>query len=340
MTSSLKVLVAGGAGYIGTHMVKALLEAGHHPVTVDNLCTGHRELLPGGEFIRADIADTDRMKQVFQIFEFDAVMHFAAFIEVGESVSDPLKYYRNNVAATANLLHCMLHGGLRRFIFSSSAAVYGKPRYTPVDEDHPLAPVSPYGRSKQHVETMLEDCAAAHGLQYVSLRYFNAAGADASATIGERHRPESHLIPLVLDAASGKREDIKIFGTDYATPDGTCIRDYVHVNDLARAHLLALENLMSDGGCRIYNLGNSVGHSVRQVVDTAAEVTGKTVKVTPADRRPGDPAVLVAASQKIKTELNWKPQYEELGRIIRTAWNWHRKACLAETGAISRPLIQ
>jgi UDP-glucose 4-epimerase len=323
MSGTLNVLVAGGAGYIGTHMVNALLNAGHNSITLDNLSTGHRELLPGGEFIRGDIADTALVDQVFKTHAIDAVMHFAAFIEVGESVQDPLKYYANNVSATTNLLNCMLQNNVNRFIFSSTAAVYGEPLYTPIDEDHPLAPANAYGRTKQYVETMLADCAAAHDLQYVSLRYFNAAGADPSAAIGERHQPGSHLIPLVLDAAMGKRDHIELFGADYDTPDGTCIRDYIHVNDLVNAHLLSLSRLMNGGCCQVYNLGNSIGHSVRHVIDIAEKVTGKKVTVKVTDRRAGDPAELIAGSEKIKTELGWIPQYEDLQAIIQTAWDWH-----------------
>jgi UDP-glucose 4-epimerase len=306
-------------------MVKALLEAGHQPITLDNLSKGHRELLPGGAFIQGDIANDQLLDKIFQKQRVDAVMHFAAFIEVGESVAQPMKYFRNNAAATMALLDAMVRNEVKRFIFSSTAAVYGEPQYTPIDEDHPCQPTSPYGEAKRFVETMLPRLDDAHGLRFVSLRYFNAAGADPSGTIGERHQPESHLIPLVLDAAAGKRPHISIFGTDYNTPDGTCVRDYIHVNDLVSAHLLALNHLVRGGASKTFNLGNSSGYSVRQVIDTAAEVTGKSIHVIETGRRPGDPAVLVADSAKIKKELGWQPAYEDLGKIIRTAWNWTQR---------------
>lgn len=320
---ALNILVVGGCGYIGTHMVKALIQAGHHPITLDNLSTGHRNLLPGGDFVEGNIADAALLEHVFSSTHVDAVMHFAAFIEVGESVLDPIKYYRNNFSATANLLGAMIRHDVKRFIFSSSAAVYGEPDYTPIDEEHALNPTSPYGETKLWVEKMLAACDTAHGLRSISLRYFNAAGADASGTIGERHEPESHLIPLVLAAASGQRDNIRIFGTDYPTPDGTCIRDYIHVNDLVSAHLAAIEALMDGIGSRVYNLGNSQGISVRQVIETAQRVSGRPIHAIEDQRRPGDPAVLVAGSRKIKSELNWQPQFERLEDIVRTAWNWH-----------------
>jgi len=320
----LTVLVVGGCGYIGTHMVKALLNAGHDVVTLDNLSKGNRELLPGGEFIQGDIGDTAALDRVFTALRFDAVMHFAAFIEVGESVQEPLKYYRNNVSATVNLLEAMVRHKVDKFIFSSSAAVYGEPEYTPIDEDHPCRPTSPYGQTKLMVENILADCEAAHGLRSMALRYFNAAGADASGTIGERHDPESHIIPLVLKVVAGERDSIIIFGTDHPTPDGTCLRDYVHVNDLAAAHLLALETLNNGAPSAAYNLGNSNGISVREVIDTARRITGHPIPAVEGDRRPGDPAVLVAASDKARKELGWQPQFESLEDIIASAWVWHK----------------
>jgi UDP-glucose 4-epimerase len=319
----LNILVVGGCGYIGTHMVKALLAHGHRPITLDNLATGHRQLLPGGDFIQGGIDDTVLLDRVFTSHRIDAVMHFAAFIEVGESVHDPLKYYGNNVAATANLLAAMIRRDVRRFIFSSSAAVYGEPDYTPIDEDHPLNPTSPYGETKLWVEKMLAACETAHGLHAMCLRYFNAAGADESATIGEHHQPESHLIPLVLQTAAGARDHIAIFGTNYPTPDGTCIRDYIHVNDLVAAHLKAVEALMDNSGSRIYNLGNARGHSVREVIATAGRISGRPIPIVEAPRRAGDPAVLVAGSDRIKRELHWRPRHEDLDDIIQSAWNWH-----------------
>ncbi len=326
MTGRLNILVVGGCGYIGTHMVQALIAAGQCPITLDNLSTGHRDLLPGGEFIAGDIGDTALLDDIFASRRIDAVMHFAAFIEVGESVSDPLKYYGNNFARTANLLNAMIRHDVQRFVFSSSAAVYGEPDYTPIDEEHPLNPTSPYGETKLWVEKMLAACDRAYGLRAFVLRYFNAAGADESGTLGERHEPESHLIPLVLEVARGKREHIKIFGVDYPTPDGTCIRDYVHVNDLVSAHLAAIDALMEGAGSSVYNLGNSQGASVREVIDTAARVSGRPIPVVEDRRRPGDPAILVAASTKIKSDLNWQPRFESLEAIVRTAWKWHAQS--------------
>jgi len=321
----LNILVVGGCGYIGTHMVKALLEAGHRPITLDNLSKGHHELLPGGEFILGDIQDSGLLDQVFTTHAIDAVMHFAALIEVGESVQQPLKYYRNNVAATMNLLDAMVRHNVKQFIFSSSAAVYGEPDYTPIDEDHPLRPTSPYGETKLYVENILRACDTAYGLKSVCLRYFNAAGADPSGTIGERHDPESHLIPLILQVAIGQRDSIHIFGTDYPTPDGTCVRDYIHVNDLVAAHLLALDAQMAGAPTTIYNLGNGSGYSVRQVIDTVVKVTGRAIEVVEVPRRPGDPAVLVASAEKAQNELRWHPRRPSLEDIVHTAWNWHRK---------------
>ena len=321
----LNILVVGGCGYIGTHMIKALIEAGHHPITLDNLSTGHRSLLPGGDFIEGAIEDTALLDDIFSSQRIDVVMHFAAFIEVGESLQKPLKYYGNNFSATANLLGAMIRHDIKRFVFSSSAAVYGEPQYTPIDEDHPLNPTSPYGETKLWVEKMLASCDRAHGMNAISLRYFNAAGADASGTIGERHEPESHLIPLVLEAARGVREHIKIFGVDYPTPDGTCIRDYIHVNDLVSAHLAAIDALADGAGSAAYNLGNSQGISVREIIETAQRVCGRPIPVVEDARRPGDPAVLIAGSAKIKNDLNWRPRFESIEEIVRTAWKWHTK---------------
>ena len=318
------ILVVGGCGYIGTHMVKALLESGHDVVTLDNLSTGNRDLLPGGAFVMNDINDPVGLEQLFSSQRFDAVMHFSAFIEVGESVRDPQKYYRNNVVGTLNLLKAMLRHGVDRFIFSSSAAVYGEPDCTPIDEAHPCRPTSPYGHTKRMVETILEDFDRAYGFRSIALRYFNAAGADASGAIGERHDPESHLIPLVLKVATGERENITIFGTDHKTPDGTCLRDYVHVNDLVAAHLLALEALAKGVPSAAYNLGNSRGISVREVIDTARRITGHPIPALEGDKRPGDPAVLVASSDKARKELGWRPQFETLEAIVESAWKWHK----------------
>ena len=319
------ILVVGGAGYIGSHMVLDLLRAGYPVVTLDNLSRGHRELLPGGEFIAGDLGNPADLDTVFSRYPVKAVMHFAAWSLVGESVEKPLAYYRNNVANTITLLEAMQRYGIGHFIFSSTAAVYGEPRETPIAEDHPRAPTNPYGATKLAVERLLQDVSQATGMTYSILRYFNAAGADASGNIGERHQPETHLIPLVLQVAAGARESITVFGTDYPTPDGTCLRDYIHVSDLTRAHLLALEALLHGGDNSIYNLGNSTGYSVNQVIEVAREVTGHSIPAQLAERRPGDPAVLIADSGCIRNALGWKPEYEHLEDIVRSAWVWHRK---------------
>jgi len=316
------ILVVGGAGYIGSHMVIDLLEHGYEVVILDDLSTGYRDLVLGGDFIEGRLDDERLLAKIFSERKIDAVMHFAAFSLVGESVTNPLKYYRNNVAATAVLLDAMVRQGVKRFIFSSTAAVYGEPDTVPITEEHPCRPTNPYGATKLAVERMLRDCDAAYGLRYTSLRYFNAAGAHESGKIGERHEPESHLIPLVLKVATGERQNISIFGTDYPTADGTCIRDYIHVNDLTQAHLLALEALMDGAASAVYNLGNSKGHSVREVIELARKVTGHAIPAVEAARRPGDPAVLIASSEKIRRELGWQPRYEDLEKIIETAWGW------------------
>lgn len=319
-----KVLVVGGAGYIGSHMVKELLGAGFDVTTLDNLSTGHRESVTGGTFVQGDLSDRKLLDRLFSENPVDAVMHFAAYSLVGDSVENPIGYYRNNFSGTLTLLEAMLSHGIRRFIFSSTAAVYGEPETVPIPETHPCIPTNPYGASKLAVERLLSDCGAAYGLKYMSLRYFNAAGADASAKIGERHERETHLIPLVMQAALGRRKHIDIFGTDYSTPDGTCLRDYVHVTDLASAHLLALSALMEGGDSNVFNLGNSKGYSVREVIDLSRKITGKPIPALEAERRPGDPAVLVADSEKIRRELGWCPRYEDLENIIESAWRWHQ----------------
>lgn len=323
--SAYTILVVGGAGYIGSHMVRELLEAGYHVITLDNLSTGHRQAVWGGEFFRGDLGDTARLESIFLSRHIDAVMHFAAFSLVGESMADPIKYYQNNVAATIALINCMLRHGVKRFIFSSSAAVYGEPNTVPITEDHPCRPTNPYGATKLAVEQMLADCDRAHGLKHVCLRYFNAAGAHESGVIGEDHQPESHLIPLVLKVATGERESIAIYGSDYPTKDGTCIRDYIHVNDLTRAHLLALSRLLHNQDSGVYNLGNNTGYSVREVIETARKVTGHPIPAVEEARRPGDPALLVADSARARRELGWRPRYENLETIVDTAWCWHKK---------------
>jgi UDP-glucose 4-epimerase len=325
-----KILVVGGAGYIGSHMVKDLIDAGYPVVVLDDLSTGHRELLTGGDFVEGNLGDPDLLDRLFSTHRISTVMHFAAFSLVGESMENPLKYYHNNMASTTILLKAMIRHDIRRFIFSSTAAVYGEPIEVPIAETHPCNPTNPYGAGKLAVERMLQDCDSAYGLKYISLRYFNAAGADESGTIGEMHTHETHLIPLILKVASGERESIRVFGTDYPTPDGTCVRDYIHVNDLTRAHLLALENLLKGGESAVFNLGNNRGYSVREVIDMARDVTGKPIPAIKAERRPGDPATLIAASDKIKQSLGWAPRFEDLETIIETAWRWHQKDAAAK----------
>jgi UDP-arabinose 4-epimerase len=319
------VLVTGGAGYIGSHTVKLLLQHGYRPVVFDNLCHGHRQAVVGGHFVEGTVHDTDQLEEVLRTYEIGAVIHFAAFTYVGESVRDPLIYYHNNVAGTVSLLQAMHATGVHRLIFSSSCATYGIPQQPYLTEDHPQNPVNPYGESKLFVERMLRACAAAYGVRWISLRYFNAAGADPDGELGEDHDPETHLIPLVLAAASGRLSEIAVFGTDYDTPDGTCIRDYIHVTDLAQAHLLALQALDTDRANTAYNLGTGSGYSVRQVIDTAARLTGRPIPSTVAPRRPGDPPRLVAAADKARRALGWTPRYSDLPTIIATAWRWERQ---------------
>jgi UDP-arabinose 4-epimerase len=318
----MTVLVTGGAGYIGSHAVKLLVQRGYRTVVYDNLIYGHREALLGGDFVEGDLHDTARLVQVLKEHQITDVMHFAAFAYVGESVQDPLKYYANNVAGTLSLLQAMRTAGVQHLIFSSTCAVYGIPQHPILTEEHPLCPINPYGESKLFVERMLQASATAYGLRWISLRYFNAAGADPEGELGESHDPETHLIPLVLSVASGRRADVAIFGTDYDTADGTCIRDYIHVNDLADAHILALQALDTDKAQTAYNLGNGTGYSVRQVIETVAHVTGHSITTRVAPRRPGDPPRLVAAADKIRSALGWQPRYADLPTIITTAWSW------------------
>ena len=318
------ILIVGGAGYIGSYMCKYLAKNGYYPIVLDNLVYGHRQAVKWGPFIAGQMADTKLLDQIFKEHPIAAVMHFAAFCYVGESVDDPGKYYQNNVAATITLLEEMLKKNIKNFIFSSSCAVYGEPVEIPITEQHPYNPINPYGRSKLMVEQILQDFRAAYGLEYVALRYFNAAGADPEGEIGEEHNPETHLIPLVLKTALGQRETINIFGDDYATKDGTCIRDYIHIDDLAQAHLLALDRLLNGLPGGQYNLGNGDGHSVKEVIEVARKITSKQIPAKIVQRRPGDPAVLIGSSEKAFKELGWKPQFADLNAIVETAWQWHK----------------
>lgn len=320
------ILVIGGAGYIGSHMVRMLAKQGYNPVVFDNLSKGHREAVANYPFELGDLGDKARLTEVFKKYGIEAVMHFAAFAEVGESVKEPSKYYHNNVAKVLDLLDALVENDIKYFVFSSTAATFGEPVRPKIDESHPQNPINPYGNTKLMVEKILADFDTAYGLKATALRYFNASGADDSGEIGESHNPETHLIPIVLQAAAGKRASIKMFGTDYSTPDGTCVRDYVHVNDLARAHILALEKMFKDNVSERFNLGSGNGFSVAEIVKEAKRITGIDFTVEKAPRRDGDPAVLVADSAKAERILGWKPQYN-LTRIIETAWNWeqHRK---------------
>lgn len=321
----MNFLVVGGAGYIGSHMVKQLRRAGHDLVVADNFSTGYRSALMDARVVELDIADAQALDDLFASQHFDAVFHFASFIQVGESVSEPGKYYQNNLAATLTLLQAMLRANVRHFIFSSTAAVYGDPMYVPIDEDHPKAAINPYGRSKWMVEQMLEDFDRAYGLKSVCLRYFNAAGADPEGQLGERHEPETHLLPLILQAASGRRAAITVYGRDYDTPDGTCVRDYVHVSDLVAAHALAVDYLLDGGASTAFNLGNGQGFSVQQVIETARLVTGKEIRVNEAPRRAGDPPRLVADPKRANALLGWQPQFASLEQIVAHAWAWEQK---------------
>lgn len=319
------ILITGGAGYIGAHANKELNLSGYETVVLDNMSYGHEDFLKWGVYENIDLGDLESLQNVFRKYDIDAVMHFAAFTYVGESVEDPQKYYLNNLNNTLNLLQIMNEFEVKKLVFSSTCATYGNPQEIPITENHPQNPISPYGRAKLMVEQILADYSSAYDLRYVSLRYFNAAGADPEGEIGERHDPETHLIPLILDAAAGKREDIKIFGTDYPTDDGTCIRDYIHVTDLADAHIKALKYLETGGHSDVFNLGNGNGFSVREVIEEARKVTDKEIKATETERRPGDPPILVGSSKKAREILKWQPKYDDLSEIISTAWDWHKK---------------
>lgn len=323
--TNLHVLVVGGAGYIGSHMVKHLANKGCRVTTLDNLTSGHRDAVLQGDFVLGDLADKPMLRELFATTPFDAVMHFASFIQVGESVQKPAMYYENNVTNTLNLLDTMRLAGVDKFIFSSTAATFGEPQYSPIDEKHPQLPINPYGRSKLFIERILDDYDHAYGLRSVCLRYFNAAGADPEGQLGERHDPETHLIPLILQAASGRRPSISVFGRDYGTPDGTCIRDYVHISDLCSAHWLALMSLMNGAGSQRYNLGNGQGFSVQEVIDSALRVTGRKIQVVDALRRVGDPARLVADATLATQQLGWQPSFSDLDMMLAHAWQWEQR---------------
>lgn len=321
------ILVAGGAGYIGSHTAKHLQKAGYKVVILDNLVYGHKGAVLSQNFEEIDLADKAALDSVFKKHEIDAVIHFAAFTYVGESVTNPPKYYHNNVVNTLNLLDAMIENNVEKIVFSSTCATYGDPQYTPLDENHPQNPINPYGNTKFMMEKIMEDYDRAFGLKFIALRYFNAAGADSEGELGESHYPESHLIPLVLQAIKGERENITVFGTDYETPDGTCIRDYIHVEDLAEVHKLAVEKLFEGYKSDYFNVGTGKGFSVKEIIDSAQRVTGKTVPVVFGDRRAGDPPILYAVNKKASEVLGWKPKFTNIDDIVKTAWYWeqHKK---------------
>lgn len=319
------ILVVGGAGYIGSHMLRRLREAGEAHIVFDNFEAGHRGALGGSPAFQGDLRNPEDLKRVFaENPQIDVVMHFAAYISVGESVREPGKYYENNTSGVLNLLEAMRAAGVNKFVFSSTAAIFGNPEYVPIDEDHPKAPLNPYGLSKLFVERVCEGYEVAHGFKSVCLRYFNAAGAAPDGAIGEDHSPEEHLIPVAILSALGKRPAMKIFGTDYDTVDGTCVRDYIHILDLADAHLLAVRHLRDGGDSRRYNLGNGRGFSVKQVLETVEEVIGREIPKETGPRRPGDASTLVASSDRIRRDWGWEPKYPELRTIVEHAWNWHQ----------------
>ncbi|MGL4848603.1 MAG: UDP-glucose 4-epimerase GalE [Clostridium sp.] len=320
----MSILVCGGAGYIGSHMVAELLEKGKDVVILDNLEKGHKDALLGGKLYIGDLRDRTILDKVFSENDIEAVIDFAAYSLVGESMTEPLKYFNNNVSGTITLLEAMKDHNVKYIVFSSTAATYGEPEFVPITEDSKTIPTNAYGESKLLVEKILKWCDTAYGIKYTTLRYFNAAGAHINGKIGEDHSPESHLIPLILQVALGKREKIMIFGDDYDTEDGSCIRDYIHVSDLASAHSLALERLMNGGDSKIFNLGNGTGFSVKEMVEKARVVTGHPIPAEIAERRAGDPAILIASSENAMKELNWKPKFNSVDTIIETAWNWHK----------------
>ncbi|MFG6365642.1 UDP-glucose 4-epimerase GalE [Schaedlerella sp.] len=322
----MAILVCGGAGYIGSHVNKQLSREGYETVVFDNLIYGHREAVKWGSFVEGDLANENDIEAVFSAHRIDAVFHFAAYAYVGESVTEPEKYYYNNVVNTLNLLKVMKRHGCNKLIFSSTCATYGEPEKVPITEDMPQNPINPYGMTKLTVERILKDYQKAYGMQFAVLRYFNAAGADPDGEIGESHDPETHIIPLMLDAASGKRDDIKVFGTDYDTPDGSCVRDYIHVADLADVHIRALHYLEEGNPGDFFNLGSTIGTSVLEVVESVKRVTGREFQVTLSERRQGDPAKLVGSSDKARKVLGWEPKYGEIDAIVDHAWKWHKNA--------------
>ena len=319
------ILVTGGAGYIGSHTCKALASHGYHPIVFDNLVYGHKWAVKWGPLEIGDIRDYQRLSEVIKKYRPQAVIHFAAYAYVGESVSDPAKYYRNNVAGSLNLMECLLAHGVNKLIFSSTCATYGLPYEIPISENHAQNPINPYGQSKLMIEKMLTDFSNAYNFRSVALRYFNAAGADPDGEIGELHQPETHAIPLILRALDSKQNTFTVFGDDYNTPDGTCIRDYIHVTDLASAHVLALQHLELGGESKVFNLGNGKGYSVKELIAKTESISGKTVNTSFGERRQGDPDRLVGDAKKIQAELGWDPQYAELESILQTALDWHKQ---------------
>ncbi|WP_371368414.1 UDP-glucose 4-epimerase [Sporomusa rhizae] len=321
----MNILVTGGAGYIGSHTVRLLEKTGGKVVVYDNLVTGHKEAIKNSLFVEGDIFDSEKLTDTLKRFDISSVVHFAAYSLVGVSMVNPREYYHNNVVGTLNLLDVMLANGVNKLVFSSTAAVYGEPETSLITEEIAKNPTNVYGRTKLIMENVMADYSRTYGLNYIALRYFNACGADVAGDIGEDHQPETHLIPLVLKACLGKTDKLKIFGEDYPTTDGTCVRDYIHVNDLGQAHVLALKALYNGHGSAVYNLGNGNGFTVKEVIEAAEAVTGLTVPKEIAPRRAGDPAILVAGSQKIRQELGWQPEYTDINKIIETAWHWHQQ---------------
>ena len=321
----MKILVVGGAGYIGSHMIKRFQNTDHQIEVLDNLSTGFKENSQNYKFHMCDLSNKEQVHKILKENKYEMVMHFASSINVGESYDHPMKYYENNVTNTLNLLECMIDLKILNFIFSSTAAVYGEPESIPIKEEQKLSPINPYGKTKSVVESILSDYDKSYGLKYISLRYFNACGAHIDGTIGERHNPETHLIPLILQTASGRRNNFKIYGDDYKTKDGTCIRDYIHVMDIAEAHLLSLEKLIQTQSSDIYNIGNKQGYSVREIIDMVEEITQIKIPCKISEKRKGDPAELIADNSKITEKLNWKVKYSDLNTIIKTAWEWEKK---------------